>query len=351
MTLKYLTFNQALLAVGLIGLTLALIHGQGSSFAVAASLLVDDGPSIALPVALLVVSIAVPLGTLAIAWRRMGLRLGDGEGGKPLTYPQARLIIGLAGLTLIASLAPQLVSANSAAGWDGSAADSLAYLLVAFMISALILGTALRSMRDEPSPIDGRQLLVCLGLTALVIVAGMASALNTMLVTGAEDAPELKVFDAKAAFRVYSGVSLVLVATVLLGLLRTRGGGAGRAIVAITFLLGITASVHLVYALVVGVPLAVLVALSHLSSREGSGTGEAIRSGPLLASVGLLCLVMSASTIKYVISLYHACSGFDTSLYLWPTLALALAVAFSLGLIGVGVVRLRPENGAAGDVG
>ena len=53
---------------------------------------------------------------------------------------------------------------------------------------------------------------------------------------------------------------------------------------------------------------------------------------------------MSVSSTKYVISLYHACSPYDASLYLWPTLALVVAVVFNLGILAVAVWRLRVEG-------
>ena len=345
--MRYITFNQALLAVGLVGLTIAITLGGASSFAIAAALLVDDGPSIAGPAVLMAVSLAIPLGILAACCLRMGSESGE-KAPAPLTYAQARLIIGLAGLVLLVAVAPQVIVASSAAGWDGPAFDSIAYVVIALVMMAAILGSALGGLGRDVGPISRSQLIMCLGLTTLVVVAVMAAALNSVVVVGAEDAPELRVLDAKTAFRVYSAVSLVLMLAVLPGLL--FGGAIGpRWTLAFSVLfVGIAASVNLVYTLSFGLPLMVLVATSYVAGKDGTDTAGPIRSGPLLAAVGLLGLVISGSSIKYVISLYHACSPYDASLYLWPTLAVVVAVLFSLGVVGAGVRRLR-DGGAPAD--
>ncbi|MCY3881880.1 MAG: hypothetical protein OXG61_07165 [Chloroflexi bacterium] len=345
--MKYLTFNQALLAVGLVGLVVALSFLEGNSFAITASLLVDNGPSIAGPVALMVVSVAIPLAILLTAWSRM--RLAADEAPTPLSYAQARLVIGLAGLVLLVAVAPQVVVANSVVEWEGSAIDSIAYLGIGLIISAAILGSALASWSRETGPIDRFQLLMCLGLTVLVVVVVVvAPALIGLIVTGAEDAPELKAFPTAAAFRVYSAVSLGLMLAVLPSLLLRGAIGTRWALAFLVLFVGIAASVHLVYTLSFGLPLMILVATSFFAGRADTGTAGPIRSGPLLTAIGLLSLVISVSSIKYVISLYHACSPYDASLYLWPTLALVVAVLFSLGIVGAGVRRMR-EGGAPAD--
>ena len=338
--MKYVTFNQALLAVGLVGLVVALNFLEGNSFAIAASLLVDDGPSIAGPVVLMAVSLAIPLATLAACCLRMGSESGDNDPA-PLSYAQARLIIGLAGLILLAAVAPQVIVAGSVAEWEGSAIDSIAYLVVGLIVSAAILGSALASVSRDATPIDRSQLLMCLGLTVLVVVVVVAPALAGFVVTGAEDAPELTSFPAETAFRVFSGVSLALMLAVLPGLLFGGATGTRWALAFSVLFVGVAASVNLVYALAYGLPLMVLVATSYVAGRDGAGAPGPIRSGSLLAAIGLLSLAISVSSTKYVISLYHACSPYDASLYLWPTLALVVAVVFSLGILGAGLRKLR----------
>lgn len=342
--MKYLTFDQSLLAVGLVSLVGALKFLEGNSFAIAAALLVDDGPSIVGPVVLTAVSLAIPLGILAACWRRTRSEPGD-EGPAPLTYAQARLIIGLAGLVLLVAVAPQVIVANSVVEWEGSAIDSIAYFVIGLVISAVILGSALASLSRGAGPIDRSQFLMCLGLTVLmVVVVVTAPALMGLVVGGADHAPELRAFPADAALRVYAGVSLVFTLAALL-VLRTRGNIAtGWAVVVVALLVGIAASVHFVHALAHGLPLMLLVATSYFAARTDTGTARPIRSGPLLLATGLLSLAISVSSIKYVISLYHACSRFEESLYLWPILALVVTVVFSLGIIGVGARKLRTED-------
>ena len=341
--MKSITFNQALLAVGLFGLTIALVSAEGNAFGIAASLLVDDGPSVGGPVALLVVSFAIPLGTLLVAWRRMGMRLGDDEAGTPLTYAQARLTIGLAGLVLVTAWAPQIITANAAHGWS-NVTDSVVYHVISLVILAVILGSALGSMGRSAVAIDRSQALMCLGLITLVIVSAVAPALHAIIVTGAEDDPELFAGGARAAYSVYAIAAVAVTVVILLVLRVRRNLPLGWAFAFAALLVGIAASIHLVYTLVVGVPLVVLVALSYLGNRADSGRAGQVRSGPLLTTLGLLSLMVSASTTKYVIALFHQCADYHASLYLWPTLALVAAVLFSFGLLGAGLWKLRAER-------
>lgn len=335
--LKHLTFNQALLAVGLVGLVLALTGGEGNSFGIAASLLVEDGPTIGGPAILLAISIALPLSILAIALARTA---GTAAGSDPLTYAETRLSIGLAGLILLASIAPQLFTANANAGWDESV-GSVVYLGIALVVLAAILGSALGDMRRDPGPFGFPQVLRCVALIALVIAAALAPAVNGVLVGGSTDAPDLIARKSPLALNLY-GIAAVGVVLVILLVVRVRSDMGPRPAIAVAVLLvGIAASVHLAYALTVGLALAAMVVVGYLGNRAERGSAGPVRTGPLLVMLGVLSLVVSASTIKYVITLYHACAKFDASLYLWPTLALAVAVGFSLGILGAGLWTLH----------
>ena len=345
---KYVTFDQALLAVGLVGLTIALTYGEGNLFAIAAALLVEDGPSIIAPLVLLAVSAAIPFGLLTVVLWRMGTGSGGGEGAVPLTYPQARLIIGLAGLMLLVALTPQVLVANSALGWDAVALDSIVYLAVAGVIVAAILGSALRSLRSDAGPFDRSRLLICLGLIALIVVAAAAPALNSIVVIGAEDDPELRAFSAKLGIRVYAAASLLLTPVVLLGL-RLRGDlGTGPTVAVVALLAGIAVSAYHLYAtFLIGVPLAVLVVTSYFAGRADGGPTGPVRSGPLLVSLGVLGLLMSASNVKYVITLVEQCADYHVWLYLGPLLALLAAFAFNLGILAAAVWELRSGTASA----
>ncbi len=342
--MRYVTFNQALLAVGLVGLVLALTNGEGNSFGIAASLLVEDGPSIGGPVILLAVSLALPLGILAIALARVAAIAAADEAGKPLTYAEARLLIGLAGLILLATIAPQLLTANANAGWDESV-DSFVFLGIALVILAAILGSALGGRHQDSGVFGLPQVLRCVALIALVIAAALAPAVNGVLVAGSTDAPDLISRGSPVALHSYKIVAVGVVLVILLGVRVKSGMGLRSVIVTGVILAGIAASVHLFYTLTVGLPLAALVGVSYLGSRNESSAGEPLRTGPLLTLFSLLSLTISASTIQYVISLYHACAKFDTSLYLWPTLALLAAIGFSFGVLGVGLRKWRGEAG------
>ena len=343
---KYVTFDQALLAVGLTGLTIALTYGEGNLFAIAAALLVEDGPSITAPLVLLAVSVAIPFGLLAVVLWRMGTGSGGGEAA-PLTYPQARLIIGLAGLMLLVALAPQVLVANSAAGWDAVALNSIVYLAVAGVIVAAILGSALWSLRSDAGPFDRSRLLICLGLIALIVVAAAAPVLNSIAVIGAEDDPELWALGVKLGRRLYAAALLLLTLAVLLGL-RLRGDlGTKLTVAAVTLLAGIAVSAYLYATFLIGVPLAVLAATGSFAGRADGGPTGPVQSGPLLVSLGVLGLLMSASNVKLVIALYHQCADYDVWLCLGPLLALLAAVALNLAILAAAVWELRSGTASA----
>ena len=128
--------------------------------------------------------------------------------------------------------------------------------------------------------------------------------------------------------------------------------GTRAAIAIAALLLAISASVHLAYTLTVGLALVALVATSHFGGRAENIAAAPVQNRALLRRPGrprahhqrLLNQVRHPP-------LYHACAEFDVSLYLWPTLALAAAVAFSLSLAGFGLAGARGwrRPTAAGD--
>ena len=343
--MRSVTFNQALLAVGLIGLTLALILGQGNSFAIVAARLVEDGPSIVGPVVLLVVSFAIPLAVLATAWRRMASRERGGEAEGALGYGEARIIIGLVGLILVTTFAPQVFTANAAAGWEVS--DSITLQVISLIISISILGAALRARNRGDGSFGLPQVLTCLGLIALVIVASAAPGLRGILVAGSGEEPDLIVRRSAVAWPIYHFAAPLAVLAILAVLRWRRQGGAPWTISVVVVLAGVAASFHFGHTLALGVPLAAMVVTGHFAQGADNGSVPLVRTGPLLVGLGLLGAIMSASSLRYVIGLYHACSPFDASLYLWPTLALVVAVVFSLGILGAGVRKLRVRTGDA----
>lgn len=337
--MKSVTFTQALLATGLTGLTFALTLGQPNLFGIAAAEFVDDGPSTVAPVVLLAVSFAIPLAVLAVAWRRM--RTGEPEPERAPTPAQVRVIIGLVGLMLVSAFAPQIVTAGSAAGWDGPAIDSLVYLIVAGIVPLAIIARA-RWQGGGGDPGGLPHLLTCLGLITLVIAAVVAPALVSIGVVGSATDPELLVIDADTAFRVKAGLTVALTLAILLALRNRDGISPGWAITVAALLVVVAGSAGLLLTLVVGLP---LLALSLTASRAEAGGAGFVTGGPLLIGVALLGLLLSASNVPFVIATYHACSRFDVSLYLGLIIALAVAIAFNFAILGAGLRELRAEAG------
>jgi len=342
--MKYVTFNQALLAVGLVGVGIALTYAVETMFAIASAVLVEDGPAIAGPIALFVVSLGIPLSVLFVAWRRMGTQLEGDEGARPLTYPQARLLIGLAGLILLSALAPHEAVAEAA---DGNVVPFIVAGFVSLFIMIAIIAPPLLGMGHGEESFSVSQVLTCLGLVTLVVAAAVMPYITSLGVALSNDGPVIVTSLVNVATWVYQPAA-ILVALVVLLALRIRGDlGIGQAILVAVFLMGISASVHLSAALLVGLPLMGLAVAGYIARRADGAAPAAVPTGLLLTLSGLLSLLFAAVSVKYVLYLYDVCSPIDVSLFLWPTLALLVAALFGFGVLGVGVWKLRATAGAA----
>ena len=138
--MKAITFSQALVAVGLVGLTLPLTLGQAGINLIVSAYSYEGSPS---PVALLVAlaaTLAVAMGLLATGLARM--RAGD-EAEDTLSYPQLLLTVGLLGLVIAGALSPTALAFSMVTGWDEASwwtsadAGPLALQFAAFAIPLL----------------------------------------------------------------------------------------------------------------------------------------------------------------------------------------------------------------------
>ena len=113
MRLRHVTFSQALLAVGLICLTLALVVGWELIFWISIGRLVGAGPSIIGPTTTLAIALALALVVILVATRRLKARAD----GHPLSIGELVVVVGVLGLLLAALFSFQSVVSMATAEW------------------------------------------------------------------------------------------------------------------------------------------------------------------------------------------------------------------------------------------
>ena len=364
--MKSITFSQALVAVGLVGLTLPLTIGQTGIHFISAAYSFDGGPSPVGPIVALAATAAVAMGILAT-----GLVRGRAAAGteKLLTYPQLLLTIGLIGLLLAGTFSPLSLVFSILTGWDERSwwtttdAGPLALQVVALAIPLLVVSANARDARRGPSAqrAEITRPFTCLAVLTLVIASSVApgmamtpipyilfsgrysaeSAYGTTIV-----APELGIAPEL--------VSLALVAcaipVALLVLLRFNEGtltGATRAgSLLVTAALLVSAAGFLGGQLLFlfGIPLVALL-WPQLTGRTTASSPGSLNSGQLLACAALICLATTGTHALVLAVSFHlsGTSGFEP--LPGPTIALGLAGAISLTVLGVAAatLRTRPE--------
>ncbi|MXY87914.1 MAG: hypothetical protein F4Y92_03535 [Dehalococcoidia bacterium] len=113
--MRSITFGQALLAVGLIGLTLILTLGWELIFWVLIGDLAEVGPSILGPTTMLAIAFAFALVVIGVGVSR----LTTGADTQPLTFAEMLVVVGVLGLLLAALFSFQSVVSMATAEWLG----------------------------------------------------------------------------------------------------------------------------------------------------------------------------------------------------------------------------------------
>ncbi len=368
--MKSITFSQALLAVGLIGLSLPLTVGQGGLSYIGAAYAVEGGPSPVGPIAALAATLAVAIAILVVGVVRIR---AEPAAEAPLTYAQVLVTIGLLGLLVAGSLSPISVVFSIVTGWDKGSwwtsadAGPLALQAGAFAIPLLVIASNLKGALRGPST-EGEGItrpFTCLAVLTLVfaiaaapvgvirpLVHGLFSGRYTLdYLTG----PTVVGVDVGMAPEL---VSLVLAALAIplavLLFLRWKGEGltyaayAGPLVVTAALLVGSTGVLGAWLLLFFGIPIAALLWPLLRGPRPANPPGR-LTNGQLLAWVGLICLAVT-TTQTYAFAQTLAISGLsDFEPFPGPAAALGLAYAISLAVLAVATAKLRaePEGDAA----
>ena len=351
--MKGITFSQALVAVGLVGLTLPLTLGQAGINLIVSAYSYEGSPS---PVALLVAlaaTLAVAMGLLATGLARM--RAGD-ESEDTLSYQELLLTVGLLGLVIAGSLSPTALAFSIVTGWDEASwwtsadAGPLALQFAAFAIPLLVIGSNWKGARRGPS-VQSEALVkpfTCLAVLTLVTAGSLAP--------GVAVDPLLSYVFSSGGYGLELGmhpelVSLALVALAIpiavLLLLRLkedalRSALAGPLLITAALLATSGTFLGVLLLLLFGIPLAALL-WPHFTGRWPVNPPGRLNSGQLLAWVALICLAVTTSqALGFAYTFTY--SGPYREPFPGPAAALALACAISLAIIAVAVAKLRSEQ-------
>ena len=361
---KSITFHQALLAVGLVGLTLATALGAASVPQIVGARSGFDesgiGPSTTAAILLQAAAFAIPFVVLAAAsLQRQNNR------SNPLTFSQLLTVTGLLGLVIVGTQAPRVAVDVAEFVWRGTSSDywaPLALQVVAFMVPLMVIGAArLRALRirqgadENGDAITFARLVRCLALLALAIAIAAAPATANEIVRtlAIEEGASLAV--AANAF-VALGAAVVILLTVL-ALLRDReerlaGTPASSQLPAVAGLLGlgVVAASYQSNALLLVGALAVILGLFWLNAvQAGSEDVEhrPLHSGWLLGTVTVAGLALVATNTFQPISAIARDVGAGASV---AALVLLLAAyAMNVALLAVAIRKLRDsDSGEAG---
>ena len=111
--LRSITFYQALLAAGLIGLTLMLVLGWELILWISIGSSAGAGPSIIGPTAMLAIAFALALAVIVVAARRLRV----GVDSQALTFAELITAVGVLGLLIATLLASQSLAMMATAEW------------------------------------------------------------------------------------------------------------------------------------------------------------------------------------------------------------------------------------------
>ena len=358
--MKSITFSQALVAVGLIGLTFALSMGHSGVQFIGAAYAVEGGPSPIPPIVALAATLAVAIVILVtgLAQRRAE------EAEASLTDTQLLVSIGLLGLLVAGALSPMALIFSIVTGWHDSSwwtstdAGPLALQLGAFAIPLFVIVSNLKGAQRDPSVAgDGiSRPFTCLAVLTLVIAGatapvGVIRPLPHFVFSGRYS---LESLDGPTLIGLEIGMAPALVSLALAALafpvavllvLRWKkevlasSAYTGALVITAVLLVGSAGGLGLPL-LLVGIPLAALL-WPLLRGPGPANPPSGLTTGQLLAWVALICLA-SATTPTYLFVVLSTSQDF--SLFLGPAIAVGLAYAISLAILAVATAKLRSES-------
>ena len=400
--MRSITFPQALLAVGLIGLTLMLTLGWELILWTFIGHSAGSGPSIIGPVTMLVIAFALALAAIAVAARR----LRAGADSHPLAFGELLVVVGVLGLLITTLLASQSVATMATAEWyehllsggpDGrdfrfrysedtrnlrgflppymevfnlggpfrpppSYGSSVALQVVAFLLPLLVLGLGMwKRWREASGPAGEARSLevshVAMALVLFGLVIACANSPVAMYIVSAENshfndlrygsrAIDLGFFAARLG-----GPTLAL--AILIGWRRGfLGSDVSPLLPVVVGVAGLTTASAAVshsmslLALVVGIMLAGYLWANGLGGTQGNEGRSPVTTGHLLvavAAIGLAMLVVAMPSAIDLIARWRLIGQHTPGQapYGLLTVMPALACAINFGLLALSLRYLR----------
>lgn len=361
--MKSITFNQGLMAVGVIGLTLALSEGWQVVAAIRPAF-AEGGGGVWLPFTVILqgVALVVPLGAIYTAWARWG-----DEAPAPLTNRQFLELAALFGLMLVsmgAPLTPLLMHGQGLDPWTAAVfvAQALAVAVPLAVLLRDIEGRA-KAIPDgsgDPLTLSGLvRAFVLLGLT--FAAAAAPGAVASIAILGRQDFLLWALLADPVATLVVGGLMAAALAAMASRRVRASVGIPGSAA-----LLGMTALLALGAATVAGnswvagltgislLLVAILAVLGLFLANAVTADPDTPppHQGRVLVAIGLAGMMLAAASLLEVV---------ESALPLWGAASLwrgdagvpgfvmtGVAVAVNLGVLVLGVRALREGGGAAG---
>ena len=357
--MRAITFNQALLAVALLGLTLTTALGAGTVAMIvgARSGFADSGigPSTTAAILLQAAAFAIPFIVLAAA----GLQRQENR-SNPLTFSQLLTVTGLLGLVVVGTQAPHVAVHVAEIVWRGNSPDywpPLVLQVLAFMVPIAVIGAArLRALRvrqgedEDDDAITFARLVRCLALFGLAIAVAMAPFVATTIVRVQEIEYGASLGVAANSF-VALGAGVVVLVTVLALLFDRRDRLAGTPasprlpMIAGLLGLGVVAAAYQSNTLLLVATLAVILGLFWLNAVRVGGEQQArspLNSGWLLGTVALAGLAILATTTLG--SVNRIASDLGAAASIAALVLLLAAYALNVTLLGLATRRLRGEG-------
>lgn len=392
--MKHLTFHQALLAAGLIGLTLMLALGWELILWISIGSSAGAGPSIIGPTAMLATAFALALAVIVVAARRLRV----GVDSHALTFAELITVVGVLGLLIATLLASQSLAMMVTAEWYETSrlggeyfqvASSIGHRLpshleltwnrwgeyspsytgsavlqvVALVLPLLVAGLGMRRrQREQAAPGSAARPVEPHHVAAGLALFGLLVAFAASPVVLYDVALERSVFDYHWAG--YPFFDLALLAAGLAGpalalvvLLARRRGAPGPAspalLLLVAVLVGLTTCIATSHtlpllALVVATSLAGLMWIHLAGSGVERGRRGVLPAGQLLAAVAALGLMISFVAMpaaSIAINQWRMAIGYGqvTSPYEPMIVMPAIAFVLQVALLAMAFRKLRPQ--------
>ncbi|MXY87277.1 MAG: hypothetical protein F4Y92_00235 [Dehalococcoidia bacterium] len=359
--MRSIAFGQALLAVGLIGLTFGLVVGWELILWMSIGWSAGTGPSIIAPTTMLAIAFALALAVIVVALRR----LKAGADPNALTFGELLVVVGVLGLLITTVLASQSLTMwqEHLRSYAGSAALQVVALVLPLVVTVFGMGRR-RGQRPAPaSEVQAAQphhVAAALGLFGLLVAFGASPAVLYDITLERSDLDFHWVgyhFFDLALLAVGLAGPLLALAVLLARRRRNPPPASSPLLLLIAALVGCTTCVATSHAppllaLVVAISLAGLMWINHARPVAEPRQHEVLPTGQLLAGVAALGLILSFVAMPATSTAIHnwrlaMAYGEVTTPYEPMVVMPALAIAIQIALLAIAFRELRAGSASS----